>query len=143
MWKFEYSVECQAARDFAWLFWTNVDNWRLDVEVDSVQLDGPFAAGSRGATKVRNGDSVNWFIVEVRDGNHAVIELPITGAVLRMAWTFEDSPRGGTRITQQMMLSGEQAGAYEETIGRQMEEGMPQGMRKLAAEIVKAAGGQI
>ena len=142
MWKFEYSVECEAPRDFAWRFWTHVENWKLDSDVDSVQLDGPFAAGSRGATKVRNGDSVDWYIVEVRDGSHAVIELPVTGAVLRMAWTFEDSAVGGTRITQQMRLSGEQAGAYEETIGRQMEEGMPQGMRKLAAEIVKAAGGQ-
>jgi len=142
MWKFEYSVECEAPRDFAWRFWTHVDNWKLDSDVDSVQLDGPFAAGSRGATKVRNGDLVDWYIVEVRDSSRAVIELPVAGAALRMAWTFEDSAGGGTRITQQMMLSGEQAGAYEETIGRQMEEGMPQGMRKLAAEIVKAAGGQ-
>ena len=142
MWKFEYSVECEAPRDFAWRFWTHVENWKLDSDVDSVQLDGPFAAGSRGATKVRNGDSVDWYIVEVRDGSHAVIELPVTGAVLTMAWTFEDSAGSGTRITQQMRLVGEQAGAYEETIGRQMEEGMPQGMRKLAAEIVKAAGGQ-
>ncbi len=59
MWKFEYSVECEAPRDFAWRFWTHVDNWKLDSDVDSVQLDGPFAAGSRGATKVRNGDSVD------------------------------------------------------------------------------------
>jgi uncharacterized protein YndB with AHSA1/START domain len=139
MWQFEYSAECEAPRDFAWRFWTHVDNWKLDSDVDSVRLDGPFAAGSRGATKVRNGDSVDWYIVEVRAGSHAVIELPVTGAVLRMAWTFEDSAGGGTRITQQMRLAGEQAGAYEETIGRQMEEGMPQGMRKLAAEIVKAS----
>ena len=142
MWKFEYSVECQAPRDFAWRFWTNVDNWSLDPGVDSVQLDGPFAAGSKGTTKIRNGDSVEWHLVEVRDCRHAVIEFPATGAVLRTHMTFEDSASGGTRITQQMMLAGEQAGAYEGTIGRQMEEGMPQGMRKLAAEIAKAAGRQ-
>jgi len=26
MWKFEHSVECQVAKDFAWRFWTDVTN---------------------------------------------------------------------------------------------------------------------
>src|SRR4029434_1972218 len=27
MTEFEHTIECQVGRDFAWKFWTNLDNW--------------------------------------------------------------------------------------------------------------------
>ena len=49
-WAFEHSVECAATREFAWVFWTEVSNWKLDADVESVELTGPFATGSHGIT---------------------------------------------------------------------------------------------
>ena len=31
-WAFEHSVECPVTTEFAWRFWTDVNNWRLDTD---------------------------------------------------------------------------------------------------------------
>src|SRR5437763_3318148 len=107
-WSFEYSVECPVTSDFAWRFWTDTDTWRLDADVESVERDGPFAAGTRGATITRSSGRVEWRIVDVQERVGAVIEVPIDRAVLRVQWTFEDLG-GRTRIRQRMRLTGEGA----------------------------------
>ena len=141
-WRFEYSVECLVSRDFAWQFWTDVANWAVvDPAVESVKLDGPFAAGAKGTTKPRGSDSVEWRVTEVEDRSRALIEMPAPGAVLRCLLTFEDSLNGGTRITQRMSLDGERAEDYA-WIGAEMEKGMPEGMQKLAEAIRRVAGEQ-
>ena len=138
-WEFEHTVECQASRDFAWAFWTNVANWEVvDPAVEAVELDGQFAAGAKGVTKPRGSDPVEWRVMEVEDRRRALIEMPAPGAVLRCLLMFEDSPNGGTRITQRMSLGGERAEDYA-WIGAEMEKGMPEGMRRLAEAIDKAA----
>ena len=48
-WAFEHSIECPVTVEFAWRFRTDVSNWVLDADVESVELDGPFQAGSKGA----------------------------------------------------------------------------------------------
>ncbi|MGA9770280.1 MAG: SRPBCC family protein [Blastocatellia bacterium] len=139
MWKFEYTVECPVSRDFAWQFWTNVDNWAVvDPGVDAVTIDGPFAAGARGTTKPRSMDSVDWLLTEVEDGTSAIIEIAAPGAVAKFIWIFADAA-GGTRITQQASLEGEQADQYAQTFGKGLEDGMPPGMQRLADAIEAAA----
>ena len=54
VWSYEHSVECPVRAEFAWRFWTDVRNWAMDADVESVKLDGPFASGSRGATITRS-----------------------------------------------------------------------------------------
>ena len=140
MWKFEHSVECRVSRDFAWQFWTNVDNWAVvDPGVDSVKLDGPFAVGSRGVTKTGDYPPIEWQITEVEDGKRALIEVPVPGAVAKFLWTFADAAGGGTHITQQVSIEGEQDEQYAETFGKEMEGGMPAGMQRLADAIEAAA----
>ena len=143
MWKFEHSVECQVRRDFAWQFWTNVDNWTaVDPSVESVKLNGSFAAGTRGTTKPRDLGPIDWQLAEVQDRSSAVIEIRTPGAILRFLWRFEDSTSGGTRITQQVRIEGEQADDYVGRMGPELQKGIPQGMRKLAEEMIRAAGEQ-
>ena len=74
----EISTFCgvPVSRDLAWQFWTNVENWpTVDGSVESVRLNGPFAAGSTGVTRSRDIDPVEWRLVEVNDGSSAVIEI--------------------------------------------------------------------
>jgi hypothetical protein len=141
-WTFEHSVECRAGREAAWQFWTAVENWAaVDSAVESVTINGPFAVGTTGTTVSPGFGAVEWRIVEVWDGARAVIEVPAPGAALRFTWRFEDAPGGGTRITQQATLVGEQADHYAAMLGPQYEQGAPQGMRKLAGAIDRAAAG--
>lgn len=49
-WEITHSVETNASPAFAWHFWTNVANW--DDPPAKFELDGPFATGSRGVTRL-------------------------------------------------------------------------------------------
>jgi hypothetical protein len=140
-WNFEHSVECPVSRDFAWQFWANVDNWLLDTSVESVRLDGPFATGTRGMTKPRGQNPVEWQLIDVQDRSSAIIEVALPGAIARFFWRFEDTASGDTRITQRASLEGERADDYLEGM-KGLESGIPQGMQRLADEISKAAGHQ-
>jgi hypothetical protein len=136
-WAFEFSVDCAVPVDFAWNFWTNVKNWATDSDVNSVEMDGPFAAGTRGHTNSKSSGRIEWCIAEIHPGR-AVIEFPLSGAVGRFVWTFEDSA-GGTRITQRCTLEGEQADAYAKAIAPNLEAGIPAGMTKLCRTMEDAA----
>jgi hypothetical protein len=135
-WMFEHSVDCAAPMQFVWNFWTDVRNWALDADVESVEIDGPFAAGARGFTNSKSSGRVEWRIAEARIGK-AVIEFPLPDALGRFVWTFEDIG-GKTRITQRCTLSGDQASVFAKAIGPALEAGIPAGMRKLC-EAVKNA----
>jgi hypothetical protein len=137
-WKFEHAVECPVSREFAWQFWTQIDNWMFDISVESVTLDGPFATGTRGTTKPRGLDLINWQLIDVQDGHSAVIEINLPGAVVTFRWQFADLPNTATRMTQQVTLAGERTADYLAGAA-ELEKGIPQGMRKLAEEITKAA----
>ncbi|HWW98669.1 MAG TPA: SRPBCC family protein [Edaphobacter sp.] len=135
-WAFEHSIECGVSKDFAWTFWTNVSNWALDADVDSVELHGPFAPGSQGVTQSKSSGRIEWRIAEVQPGR-AILEFPAPGALATFTWTFDDI-HGRTRITQHASLSGEQAPMYAKIVTA-LEAGIPAGMRKLCEAMEAAA----
>lgn len=138
---FAHSVECPVGREFVWGFWSEVGNWAaVDPVVESVELDGPFAAGTRGETRTSGGETFEWRLAEVSEGRGAVVEMSPPGALLKFVWTFEESGESMTRITQLVTLEGERAGDYAEGM-KMLEQGIPVGMCKLAEAIVKASGG--
>ena len=87
-WTFEYSMECGVTAEFAWKFWTNVSNWALDADMESVEIDGPFDAGTQGVTNSKSSGRIKWRILEAKAGR-AVIEFPLSGAVARFSWASE------------------------------------------------------
>ena len=137
VWEFEFSVDCNVSVEFAWNFWTNVKNWAFDSDIDSVEIDGPFAAGTRGFTNSKSSGRIEWRIEEARAAR-AVIEFPLPGAVGRFVWTFEDTA-GCTRITQRCTLQGEQAEAYTKGVTLGLEVGIPAGMKKLCRTMEDSA----
>ena len=141
MMEFEHSIECQVGRDFAWKFWTNVDNWAVvDPAVEWAKLEGPFITGTIGRVKPRGADPNEWKLAEVEEGRGAVIEMALPGATVKFQWNFADMTGGGARITQKVTLEGERAAEYEEGM-KPLEQGIPSGMEKLIEAMVKAARG--
>jgi hypothetical protein len=136
-WVFEHSISCDVAVEFAWAFWTNVENWAFDADIESVEIDGPFAPGTRGFTNSKSSGRIEWRIVEVRVGN-AVIEFPLPGAVGRFVWTFQVA-EGSTRITQHCTLQGEQADTFAKAVAPGLEVGIPEGIKELCRAMVDAA----
>lgn len=136
-WYFNFSIECAVPREFAWSFWTDVRNWALDADVESVTMEGEFVAGTFGHTISRSTGPIDWRIAEVEPAERAVLEFPAPGAVATFVWTFEDSATG-TRISQEASLSGLEAHKYAKSYGPILEKGIPEGMRKLC-EAMEAA----
>ena len=106
-----------------------MQNWALDADVESLQIDGPLAAGSHGITYRKSSGRIERRIAEV-EGERAVIEFPLSGAIGRFVWMFHRVGEG-CRITQHCAIEGEQADEYVGAIAPSLEAGIPAGMHKL------------
>lgn len=136
---FQHSVDAPVSRQAAWQFWTNVDNWTLDSDIEWVRLEGRFRPGSQGTTKTKSSAMVQWRIAEVIEGESAVIEIATPGAEARFAWKFEELPETKTRLTQQITFSGAQTDDFARQMGTEFEQRIREGMQKLANAMGRSA----
>jgi len=122
-------------REFAWRFWSEVKNWAFDSDIKSVELNGPFAAGTHGVTQSKISGRIEWVLRDVQPGRGAITEVPFFGGVARFEIRFEDA-QGQTRIIQRVTIEGQKAREF----GQMLEPGIPQGMQKLSEKMKEAAG---
>src|SRR5215510_5148773 len=106
--QFQHSVDCNAPRQFAWNYWTNVANWNDPPA--SFHLDGPFDVGSQLTTSLP-GQTLHSVIRDVVAGFEAIIEMKLEDAILSFCWKFENLTEETSRMTQRIVLSGPKAGA--------------------------------
>ena len=59
---------------------------------------------------------LHWRIREVQTGRSFVIEMPLGQAVLSFEWRFDAVADRRTRITQRIVLSGDNASAFAEQV---------------------------
>src|SRR6516165_8368240 len=106
VWEFRHSVIADANRQMVWEFVSNIENLaRIEGDaVESMTLDGPFQTGTRGATKMRGQEPTHWELADVVPPERATYVMELSGAVLRFAWTYEESGSAGTRLTQHIVL---------------------------------------
>ena len=134
VWEFQHSVECNAGRQLAWKYWTNIANW--DDPPARFQLDGPFAAGSR-LTTILPGQSLTSLIRDVNPEREATIKMQLEQATLSFHWKFEELSKERVRITQRLTLEGPSAETFVSQAVA-LERGVPDGMMKLAAAIERS-----
>ena len=132
----EHSVEAAVSPAFAWNWRTNINNW--DDPPAQFQLDGPFAQGSWGTTRVPGQEPIRWQIRDVRLGTAFIIEIPLDRAVLSFEWLFDAVSTHRTRITQRIVLSGDNAAAYADQVRVGFGSTLPDGMKRIAAALVRA-----
>ena len=65
-WELKHSVIANANRQTVWEFVSDIDNLaRVEGDaVESMTLDGPFQAGTRGTTKMRGQEPTHWRLAE-------------------------------------------------------------------------------
>ena len=135
-WEMTHVVETNASPAFAWNYWTNVANW--DDPPAKFELDGPFASGSRGTTRLPGQEPLHWFIREVTPPNSATIEMGLDGAALSFEWRFVGLADGSTCLTQRIVLKGEKADMYLSRVKAAFTANLPDGMKKLATAMANA-----
>jgi hypothetical protein len=136
-WEIEHSVETDASQTVAWSFWTNVANWS-DPPAE-FELDGPFAFGSCGTTRMPGQPPMHWIIREVQARHTATIEGQIDGAIFSCQWRFEAIADGRTRLTQRLELRGENAAALVTEVDAAFRPNIAAGMQKIAAAMADYA----
>jgi hypothetical protein len=133
----EESVEADVSPLFAWNWRTDIKNW--DDPPAHFQLDGPFASGSWGTTLLPGREPLRWHIRDVRPGTSFVIDMPLDRAVLSFQWLFDAVSNRRTRITQRVVLSGDNAAAYAKEIRATFGATLRDGMRRIADAMARAA----
>jgi hypothetical protein len=135
-WTFQYSLECNASRQFAWSYWTDISNWNDPPAL--FELDGPFEVGSRLTTHLPD-QTYHSIIRHLEPDRAAIIEMQLPGGVLCSHWDFEDLSENRTRMTQRLVLSATDAALVNQA--RLLEQTVPAGMSKLIADIERAQQG--
>ena len=143
IWELKHSVIANAPLQTVWEFISNIDNLaRIEGDaVESMTLDGPYQAGSKGSTKMRGQEPIHWRLAEVEPPGRSVTEMQLTDAVLRFNWTYEELPDGRTRLSQQIVLEGPGAQAYVPFMEEHIAGNAPKGMQRLADEVARYAAG--
>ena len=143
-WELKHSVIANANRQTVWEFISNIDNLaRIEGDaVESMTLDGPYQAGSKGTTKMRGQEPIHWQLADVAPPRRSVTEMELTGAVVRFNWTYEELPDGRTRLSQHIVLEGPGAEAYVAFMEEHIAGNLPQGMQRLAEEVARYAAGR-
>jgi hypothetical protein len=134
-WETSHSVDTRAGLPAAWAYMTNVSNW--EDPPATFELHGPFAAGSSGATRMPGQEPLRWRLAEVNQLKSYLLETELDRALLTFRWRF-DAIAGGTRLTQHIMLSGENAPAYAAQVAAAFASNLAAGMTKIAAAIERA-----
>src|SRR5262245_30554829 len=108
-WETTHSVDLHASLPFAWAYMTNVANW--DDPPATFELAGPFTAGTHGATSMPGQEPRRWQLAEVNPLESYLLEAELDRATMSFEWRFERLV-DGTRLTQHIMLKGENAAAH-------------------------------
>jgi hypothetical protein len=137
LWEITHTVETSASPGLAWNYWTNVAHW--DDPPAEFALEGPFAPGSRGTTRLPGQEPSSWVIREVAAPNSATIELKVgEGVSIFFKWRVDGLDDGRTRLTQRIMLAGEKADAFLDQAKAAFSTSPADGMRRLAAAMGEA-----
>jgi Polyketide cyclase / dehydrase and lipid transport len=139
VWQTRRSVEVGVSVAFAWRYMTDIRNW--DDPPAEFALEGQFANGSRGTTRMPGRPVASWTICEVEPGRAYTIEGGsfLEGAILRFHWRFDPISEQKARLTQRIELCGENAAAYVGPVSARFEPHLEAGLQRIAERMSRAA----
>lgn len=106
-WSTEHSLETSLGSVAIWATWADVTRWgEWNPDIEHVELDGPFAAGSTIVMTPIGQEPVRLRIVEALAGERFVDEAEIAGTVLRTLHLIEPLAGGRARVTYRMEAEG-------------------------------------
>jgi hypothetical protein len=134
-WEIAHSVDANATSVFAWNYMTDVANWD---DPPATELDGPFKMGANGTTRTPGQEPLHWRIQRVSPMKAYTLEMALDRAALRFEWRFDGLPEGRTRLTQRIVLKGENAAAYVAQLESAFALTLAAGMNRIAAAMERA-----
>ena len=135
------SVETAASPQTAWKIWSDVSTWPAwNPDVQSMVLNGPFAAGTTGTMVTKQGTRAIT-LTEVVPGQSFRLEttvIPLT----RFAFECKvaPGPGGKTTISQAIVVGGPLGGVVGGMMGRQIADTFPALLQGLARKAEATEG---
>lgn len=134
MWQAEHSIETSASLEAIWRLWADVDGWpEWNSDIERIELEGPFAAGSRIVMTPSGRGPVELRIAELVEPNLFVDEADLGEVVVRTTHSVQPLEGGGTRVTYHMEITGPAAGTLGPRLGPEISGDFPQVLSALAA----------
>src|SRR5437764_4252490 len=107
MWTTEHSVEAAGSLEAIWRVWADVPSWgEWNPDIERIELDGPFAAGSTIAMTPRGQEPVVLVIAEAAEPDRFVDEADLGEVVVRTVHHAEQLEGDRVRVTYRMEISG-------------------------------------
>jgi hypothetical protein len=103
-------------------------------------LDGPFADGARGTTLMPGQPPLHWTLSDVRSPDTYTVVGDLGGATFSAIWSFVPIGAYRTRITQRLVLEGENAAVLRDPIAGAFGPNLAPGMEKIAGAIEQSLG---
>ncbi len=132
MWTFTHTENTTASPAQVWQRYSDPSSWpEWDQETETVRLDGPFAAGSRGRLKPKGGPAAKFQITAVaeQESFSDVSFLPLARIVFKHE--IQPSPEGSS-FTHTVSIEGPLSPLFARVIGKKIASGLPTSMRRLA-----------
>src|SRR5262249_36825179 len=121
------SIETTASPEAIWRQWADVARWpEWNGDIERIQLDGPFAAGSRITMTPIGQDPIELRIAETAKPTLFVDEADLGEISVRTIHSAERLETGPTRISYRMEISGPAADTLGPEIGPQISGDFPQ-----------------
>ncbi|MGW7453706.1 polyketide cyclase [Streptomyces sp. NPDC054787] len=118
MWTYEHSTETTVAPEAIWRLWADVETWgKWNADIESIEISGPFAAGTDIVMNPAGPDPVHLRIAEAVVGELFVDEARFDGLVLRTVHRLDRGERLRTRVTYRMEITGAAADEVGPQIG--------------------------
>jgi hypothetical protein len=137
----ERSVETAASPQAAWKIWSDTSTWPAwNADVQSMTLNGPFAVGTTGTMKTKQGTRAIT-LTEVIPGKSFRLEttvIPLT----RFAFECKVAPgsAGKTTLSQTIVVGGPLGGLVGGMMGKQIADTFPALLEGLARQAEKSEG---
>jgi uncharacterized protein YndB with AHSA1/START domain len=132
MWDYEYSAEAKVSAHAVWTLWADPLGWHTWNEgAGKVELDGPFAAGTRFTMTPPGEDPIQMTITEVVPDRAWIDVCEWPGLVITTHHLIEEMGGGRTKVTYRTEITGAAADEAGPELGPQICADFPEVVGKL------------
>lgn len=134
MWVNEQATETTASREDIWALWADVAGWpRWNADIEHIELDGPFEAGSTIVMTPAGDEPVELRIAEAVEPTLFVDEADGGDFVVRTTHRVEPLDTERNRVVYRMEIAGPAGDTIGPEIGPQISGDFPQVLAALVA----------
>ena len=134
-WSHETTITTTATAEQIWALWSKPQEWnQWDEGNEWVQLDGLFAAGTKGYFKPAGGPKVRFILLEVLPKQRFKDRsfLPLTHLDFTHVYTPNSSKIQGGYITHRVEMRGWLTPIFSRIIGRDIQKSLPETLARLS-----------